>query len=98
MGFMDKVKATGGKVGEQAKHGIEQGQQKLDDVKEKRKADALLHDLGAAVFYDRTGKGTPAITADIERLISELRKLEEEGSVIEPPPPATGSPDWPSAQ
>src|SRR4051812_5519502 len=85
MGFMDKVKATAEKVGEQAKQGLEQGKEKIADVQEKRKADALLRDLGAAVFIDRTGKGTPAIAADIERLMAELRQLEEAGTVIEPP-------------
>ena len=94
MGFMNKVKATAEKVGEQAKHGIEQGQEKIKDVKEKRKADGLLRDLGEAVYLDRSGKGTAATSSEIEKLMAELRELEETGTTIGPDGPASpSSPD-----
>src|SRR3954469_24020437 len=88
MGFLDKVKATAEKVGEQAKQGLEQGKEKIADVQEKRKVDALLRDLGAAVFLDRTGKGTPVISSDIERLMADVRTLVEAGAEVDPPSPA----------
>ena len=93
MGFLDKVKATAEKAAEKAQQGVQQGQQKLEDIQEKRKLDGLLHDLGAAVFLDRTGRGTAAISTDIERLTAEIREVEQEGAEIPVPkgaaPPGT---------
>jgi len=82
MGFMDKVKATAEKAAEKAQQGVNQGKEKLSDVQDKRKLDAALRDLGAAVYLDRAGKGTPALTADIERLLAEVREMEAAGAVV----------------
>ena len=89
MGFLDKVKATAEKAAEKAQQGVQQGQQKFEDIQDKRKLDGLLHDLGAAAYLDRTGKGTAAITSDIERLTAEIRELEEAGAEIPLPKGAT---------
>ena len=83
MGLMDKVKATAGKVGEKAQQGVQQGQQKLSEVQERKRVDGLLRDLGAATFHDHTGRGSAAITGEIERLLAELRDAEAGGVAIE---------------
>src|SRR5438270_9013624 len=82
MGFLDKVKGTAEKVAEKAQQGVQQGQHKLEDLQEKRKLDVLLHDLGAALYLDRTGRGTAAISSDIERFTAEIRDLEADGLTI----------------
>ncbi len=92
MGFLDKVKATTEKVAEKTQQGLQQGQQKIEDLQEKRKLDALLHDLGAAVFLDRTGRGTAAISSDIEMLMAEIRQFEEAGTEIPVPKGASPAP------
>ena len=88
MGIMDRVKTTAGKAAEKAQQGVSQGKEKLSEVQEKRKLDGVLHDLGAAVYLDRAGRGSPAITADIERLLAEVRDLEASGAMVVAPDPA----------
>ena len=91
MGILDKVKQS-----------VQQGQHKLEDIQERRRLDSLLHDLGAAVYLDRTGKGTAAISADIERYTSEIRDIEAAGVEVHvprdatPPPGTVGSTSDPS--
>jgi hypothetical protein len=83
MGFMDKVKATAEKVGEKAQEGLHQGQQKLSEVQERKRVDGLLRDLGAATFFERTGRGSPAVTSEVERTVAALREAEAAGAGIE---------------
>lgn len=75
MGFLDKAK-------EKASHLAEQAKEKIDDVKEKRKADELLDDLGRIVYRQRTERGEPGDEAEILRLVGELRTLEAEGTEV----------------
>ena len=81
MGFLDKAKA-------QAQQLATKGQEKFGEVQGKRKADALLRDLGAAVFAQKTGSGTPETDAEIERIMSELRSHELEHGKIDTAPTA----------
>lgn len=78
MGFLDKAK-------EKASHLAEQAKEKIDDVKEKRKADELLDDLGRIVYRQRTERGEPGDEAEIVRLVGELRTLEAEGTEVVAP-------------
>ena len=89
MGLLDKAK-------EKATHLAGQAKEKIEDVKEKRRADDLLDDLGRVVFRQRTDRSQPDDEAEIERLVAELRALEAEGTEIlpaaaaaaaDPPPP-----------
>ncbi len=89
MGLLDKAKEKAGHLAGQAK-------EKIEDVKEKRKADDLLDDLGRLVYRQRTERGEPGDEDEIVRLVSELRALESDGTEIvapksaaveDPPPP-----------
>jgi hypothetical protein len=95
MGLMDKVKAQAevglAKASEVGKTGLAKaneasktGQAKLDAAQAKHKADGLLHDLGAAVYAERTDRGTDQLTADVERIVSELEEYEAEYGPIVP--------------
>jgi hypothetical protein len=95
MGILDKAKEKASRLAEQAK-------EKIDDVKEKRKADDLLDELGRIVYRQRTERGEPGDEAEIVRLIAELRTLEAEGTDVlaaapapveaqQSPPPADSS-------
>ena len=75
MGLMDKVKAQAEIGLAKASEATKAGQEKLDQVNAKHKADGLLHDLGAAVYAEHVGRGTEATTADIERLERVNRTL-----------------------
>ena len=84
MGLMDKVKAQA-EIGLATENEASKaGQEKLDQVTAKHKADGMLHDLGAAVYAERVGRGTDATAADAERLVAELQAYEGEYGNLEP--------------
>jgi hypothetical protein len=81
MGFLDKAKA-------QAQQLATKGQEKFEQTQSKRKEVALLRDLGAAVYAQKTGKAGAEAAADLERLVSELRAHESEHGAIDTKPTA----------
>jgi polyhydroxyalkanoate synthesis regulator phasin len=89
MGFLDKAKETASHLSAQAKD-------KMDDVKDKRKVDDLLDDLGRILYRRRTDRGGPGDEAEIVALVEQLRKLEADGAEVIPPPPAAPVPDAPA--
>ncbi|HYA44300.1 MAG TPA: hypothetical protein VED59_01740 [Acidimicrobiales bacterium] len=69
MGFMDKVKNVGGQVAAKAQQVGTQGKAKLDEVQAKRQWDALLRNLGAAVYaQQRQGGSADAVSAAMDAL------------------------------
>ena len=78
MGLLDKAKVK-------ASHLAEQAKDKIEDVKEKRKLDSLLDELGRIVYRQRTERGTPGDEGDIVRLVGELRTLEADGIEVVAP-------------
>jgi hypothetical protein len=98
MGFLDKAKEKASQLADQAKD-------KFEDVKEKRKVDELLDDLGRIVYRQRTERGESGDEAEIVRLVDALRTLEAEGTVVfapesapsdeQPPPPPPSPPPPP---
>jgi len=78
MGLMDKVKAQAEIGLAKANEATKAGQEKLDQVTAKHKADGMLHDLGAALYAERTGRGTEDTAAEVERLVGELQAYEAE--------------------
>jgi len=83
MGFMDKVKAQAEVGMAKANDLTKAGQEKLDQASAKHKADGMLHDLGAALYAERVGRGTEESAADVERLVTELRAYEAEYGTLE---------------
>jgi hypothetical protein len=84
MGFMDKVKAQAEVGMAKANDLTKAGQEKLDQASAKHKADAMLHDLGAALYADRVGRGTDQTAIDVERLVTDLQAYETEHGNLEP--------------
>jgi hypothetical protein len=78
MALIDKVKAQAAQLAQKAQEAGKAGQAKLEDVQARRRADAALHDLGAAYFAQHTGRATDQTNADIARLVSELSQYEAE--------------------
>ncbi len=69
MGLMDKVRAQGSQLAQVAQDAAREGKVKLDQAQAKRRADALFRDLGAAVYAERTGRGSPDSKDRIDRLV-----------------------------
>ena len=78
MGLMDKVKAQAEVGLAKANEASKAGQAKLDAMQAKRTADGLLHDLGAAIYADRTGRGNDQTKKDADRIVQELKDYEAE--------------------
>ena len=83
MGFMDKVKAQAEVGLAKASEATKAGQEKIDQATAKHKADGLLHDLGAALYAERVGRGTDATAAEVERLVADLQAYETEYGNLE---------------
>ncbi|MFF4601546.1 hypothetical protein ACFY12_02135 [Streptomyces sp. NPDC001339] len=54
-GFLDRAK-------EQARHGLEQGKQKVEEVQAMRAGNDLLRKLGAAYYAEKRGSGSDEVT------------------------------------
>ena len=63
MGLMDKVKKASEQALSKAQEGVKEGRAKLDEVQAKRQWDALLRNLGAAVYAERR-QGGPVTAVD----------------------------------
>ncbi|WP_421119610.1 hypothetical protein ACE2AJ_19940 [Aquihabitans daechungensis] len=108
MGFLDKVKAGAEQAVQQGQQALQQGQDKLDEVQAKKKADALLRDLGAWHYAVETGRDEGEAAAEIARITAELQAHEAANGPLpvgrvepmappSPPPPAGSVPPPPGA-
>jgi hypothetical protein len=85
MSFLDKAKEKASQLAHQAK-------EKVDDIKDTRKADDLLDDLGRILYRQRTDRGEPGDEAAIAELVTSLQALEADGTpVLGAKQPATTS-------
>ncbi|HEX4978835.1 MAG TPA: hypothetical protein VFV35_02105 [Acidimicrobiales bacterium] len=78
MGLLDRAKEQASKLADRAQEAANAGQEKLKDVQAKRKADALLRDLGAAVWAGRD--------AEAEDVRTRIRAYEVEHGPIDTAP------------
>ena len=106
MGLMDRVKAQANQLAQMTQDAAQEGKARIDQAQAGRRGDALLRQLGAAVYADRTGRGTTDTQARIEQLISEISAHEQANGLnltspqpgwpqpnpAQPNPPQAGSP------
>jgi hypothetical protein len=100
MGLMDKVKAQASQVAQKTQETAQEGKAKLDQAQASRRADALLRQLGAATFAERTDRGTAGSHAKIDKLINDLSALERENglNLTDQPQPTVPQPGSPPDQ
>jgi hypothetical protein len=105
MGLMDKVRAQSTQLAQMAQETAREGKVKLDQAQAKRRADAMFRDLGATVYAERTGRGTPDSKGKIDRLVEALSRQEASQGLGDPdgstpsgstPPEGTPSGSTPS--
>jgi hypothetical protein len=96
---MDKVKAQANQLAQKTQEAAQEGKAKIDQAQANRRADAMLRQLGALVYADRTGRGTPDSQAKIDQLISDISTYERENGLNLTSPqttvPQPGSPPDP---
>src|ERR1035438_1839728 len=68
-----------------------EGKVKLDQAQAKRRADAMFRDLGATVYAERTGRGTPDSKDKIDRLVDALSRQEASQGLGDPDGSAPGT-------
>ena len=78
MPLFDKVKEQAAQAAQKAQDAAQKGQAKIDEAQARRREDALLRDLGALVYAERTGAAGPESSGEIEKLVAEITKHRAE--------------------
>ena len=91
MGLMDKMKEQAAQALNKAQQGVGQGKAKIDEAQAKHQWDALLRDLGAAVYAEQRESGSgDAVAAALAALDAQAGRVRAEGADgpadSEPPP------------
>ena len=78
MGLLDKAKDAAKTVGDKAKEGVAAGQEKVGDMKTKKRIGELKEELGDIVFAQRTGTGAANADTELTRIVREITEAETE--------------------
>ncbi len=78
MGLMDRMKAQASQIAERAQEAGKAGQAKLEALQARRKADALLTELGRITFDAQSGRGAPGDDARRADIVEQLHQYEAE--------------------
>jgi hypothetical protein len=81
MGLMDKVRAQATQLAQKTQETARDSKVKFDQAQAKRRGEVMLRNLGAMVYADRTGRGTPDSAAEIDRLVTEISSHEAEHEI-----------------
>jgi hypothetical protein len=81
MGLMDRVKAQATVLAQKTQETAKDSKAKLDQAQARRRADAMLRDLGTAVYAERTGRSTTDTDSKIDKLVAGLAAYETEHGV-----------------
>jgi|CXWL01.1.fsa_nt_gi hypothetical protein len=75
MSFLDKAKEKATQLTQQAK-------EKIDDLKDNRKADDLLDELGRITYRQHTDRAETGDSEAIATLVGQLQALEADGTPV----------------
>lgn len=81
MGIMDKAKTEAGHVAQKSQEAAQAGKAKYDQAQANKHANAMLQQLGAAVYAERTGHGAADSQAKIDKQISDISAYERENGL-----------------
>ena len=76
MGLLDRVREQAAQLAQRAEEAAQGGRARLDHAQARRRADAMFRELGAAVYADRTGRGSADTPDKIDRLVKALSGQE----------------------
>jgi hypothetical protein len=91
MGLMDKVKAQANTLAQKTQETAREGKARIDQAQANRHADLMLRNLGALVYAEQTGRGTPQSQDQIAKLIGDISSHEAQNGINLSGQP-TGSP------
>jgi 4-aminobutyrate aminotransferase-like enzyme len=92
MTLLDKLKTQEGNLAQRAQEAGDAGRAMLDQAEAKLKSHGLLRDLGAAVYAERSGDGSPENSREIDRLVGEIANHKAKNSSATEADDATASP------
>jgi hypothetical protein len=75
MSFLDKAKEKAAQLTQATK-------EKIGDIKDSRKADDLLDDLGRVTYRAHTGRAADGDDALVADLVAQLQALEADGTPV----------------
>jgi hypothetical protein len=79
---MDKVKAQATQIADKAQQAGQAGQAKIAELQAKRRADAMLLELGGLVYSERAGRPVADSDTRIAGVIARLQAHEAEHGQI----------------
>jgi hypothetical protein len=83
MGLMDKVKSQATQLAEKAQQAGQAGQAKIAELQAKKKADAMLLELGGISYRERTGRADATEATRAAELVGLIQAHESEhGPVV----------------
>jgi hypothetical protein len=82
VGLMDKVKAQATQLADKAQQAGQVGQAKIAELQAKRKADALLLELGGIEYLRRAGRPLPDGETRAASVVARLQAHESEHGPI----------------
>jgi hypothetical protein len=78
---MDKMKAQATQLAQKTQETARDGKVKFDQAQAKRRADAMLRNLGALVYAERTGRAAGDSQAQIDKLVADISAHEAENGI-----------------
>jgi hypothetical protein len=101
MGLMDKVKTQASQAAQKTQETAQSGKAKYEQAQASRHANAMLQQLGVAVYTERTSPGAAGSQADIDKLISSISAFAQKNGLDltarpQPTVPKPGSPADPA--
>jgi hypothetical protein len=81
MGLMDRVKAQATQLAQKTQETARESKIKYNQAQAMRRADAMLRNLGALVYAERTGRGTDDSQAQIDKLVADIKTHEAENGI-----------------
>jgi hypothetical protein len=82
MDFMNRVKSGAADVGQRAQKAGRDHRTRAETTQAKQRADALLRDLGLAVYLEHREGPSAEATTEMKRLISAIARHETESGPI----------------
>ena len=81
MGLMDKMKVQANQIAQKTQETARDGKVKFDQAQAKRRADAMLRNLGAVVYAERTGRAGADSQAQVDKLVADISAHEAENGI-----------------
>jgi hypothetical protein len=76
MGLMDKVKAQATQIAQKGQDAAREGKSRLDQAQANKQADAMLRNLGALTYAERTNRVVPDSEDKVNKLVGQLSDHE----------------------